>query len=100
MKMKPRSAAFALALVFTGISAAAAQNYPSRPGTMVVPFAAGGPVDTIARIVGVPMGKTLGPTVVGESVAGAAGPLGVGLVARAAPPAYTLSIGNRATPLG
>src|SRR5258708_9454849 len=99
MKMKPRSAAFALALVFTGIPAAAAQNYPSRPVTMVVPFAAGGPVDTIARIVGVPMGKTLGQTVVVESVAGAPGTLGVGRVARAAPAGYTLSIGHWGTPV-
>src|SRR5882762_3982139 len=78
MKMKPRSAAFALALVFTGISAALAQNYPSRPVTMVVPFAAGGPVDTIARIVGTPMGKALGQTILVEDVVGASGTLGVG----------------------
>src|SRR5206468_4469069 len=83
--------------VLAGISAAAAQNYPSRPVTMVVPFAAGGPVDTIARIVGVPMGKTLGQTVVVESVAGAAGTLGVGRVARAAPDGYTLSLGHWGT---
>src|SRR5258708_33253285 len=95
--MKPRSAAFVLAVIFTGLSAAPAQNYPSRPVTMVVPFAAGGPVDTIARIVGVPMGKTLGQTVVVESVAGAAGTLGVGRVARAAPDGYTLSIGHWGT---
>src|SRR5881397_4065423 len=85
MKMRPRSAAFALAVIFAGLSAALAQSYPSRPVTMVVPFAAGGPVDTIARIVGAPMGKTLGQTVVVESVVGAAGTLGVG-AARAARP--------------
>src|SRR5260221_8950224 len=88
MKMKPRSAAFALALVFTGISAALAQNYPSRPVTMVVPFAAGGPGDTIARILGTPTGKTLGQTLlVGNSV-GASRPPGVGMGARAAPRGY------------
>src|SRR6267143_5243950 len=97
MKMKPGSAAFALAAVFTGISASLAQNYPSRPVTMVVPFAAGGPVDTIARIVGTPMAKTLGQTILVENVVGASGTLGVGRVARAAPDGYTLSIGHWGT---
>src|SRR6266511_5613355 len=95
--MKPGSAAFALAAIFTGLSAALAQNYPSRPVTMVVPFAAGGPVDTIARIIGAPMGKTLGQAIVVEDVVGASGTLGVGRVARAAPDGYTLSIGHWGT---
>jgi len=63
----------------------------------VVPFAAGGPVDTIARIVGTPMAKTLGQTIVVENVVGASGTLGVGRVARAAPDGYTLSIGHWGT---
>src|SRR3989475_11293457 len=95
--MKVRSMAFTLAAVLAGISAAAAQSYPSRPVTMVVPFAAGGPVDTIARIVGIPMAKTLGQTIVVENVVGASGTLGVGRVARAAPDGYTLSIGHNGT---
>src|SRR5438270_9363787 len=95
--MKVRSTAFTLAAVLAGISAAAAQSYPSRPVTMVVPFAAGGPVDTIARIVGAPMGKALGQTIVVENVVGASGTLGVGRVARAAPDGYTLSIGHWGT---
>src|SRR6266496_6709407 len=95
--MKPASAVFALAAIFTGLSAALAQNYPSRPVTMVVPFAAGGPVDTIARIIAAPMGKTLGQTIVVEDVVGASGTLGVGRVARAAPDGYTLSIGHWGT---
>src|SRR2546422_11172925 len=95
--MKVRSTAFTLAAVLAGISAAAAQSYPSRPVTMVVPFAAGGPVDTIARIVGAPMGKVLGQTIVVENVVGASGTLGVGRVARAAPDGYTLSIGHWGT---
>src|SRR5438552_2672115 len=95
--MKVRSMAFTLAAVLAGISAAAAQSYPSRPVTMVVPFAAGGPVDTIARIVGTPMAKTLGQTIVVENVVGASGTLGVGRVARAAPDGYTLSIGHWGT---
>src|SRR5437870_10942122 len=96
-EMKVRSTAFTLAAVLAGISAAAAQSYPSRPVTMVVPFAAGGPVDTIARIVGAPMGKALGQTIVVENVVGASGTLGVGRVARAAPDGYTLSIGHWGT---
>jgi len=64
---------------------------------MIVPFAAGGPVDVIARILAVPMGKTLGQTVLVESVTGAAGTLGVGRVAKAAPDGYTLSIGHWST---
>ena len=64
---------------------------------MIVPFSAGGPVDTIARIVGVPMGKALGQSIVVENVVGAAGTLGVGRVARAAPDGYTLSIGHWST---
>src|SRR5256885_2714337 len=96
-KMKVRSMALALAAVLAGISEAAAQGYPSRPVTMVVPFAAGGPVDTIARIVGTPMAKTLGQTIVVENVVGASGTLGVGRVARAAPDGYTLSIGHWGT---
>jgi tripartite-type tricarboxylate transporter receptor subunit TctC len=92
--MKTLLAAVALTL---GASNAAAQGYPSKPVTMIVPFATGGPVDVIARIVAVPMGKTLGQTVLVESVTGAAGTLGVGRVARAAPDGYTLSIGHWST---
>ncbi|HEY6241596.1 MAG TPA: tripartite tricarboxylate transporter substrate-binding protein [Burkholderiales bacterium] len=78
-------------------STASGQGYPSRPITMVVPFAAGGPVDTIARIVAVPMGRTLAQTVVVEDVVGASGTIGVGRVVRAAPDGYTLSIGHWST---
>src|SRR5436190_5912781 len=74
-----------------------AQAYPSRPLTMVVPFAAGGPTDTIARIMGERMRQTLGQTVIVENVAGAAGSIGVGRVAKAAPDGYTVSIGHWST---
>ena len=87
----------AFAVLLGSIPAASGQIYPSRPITMVVPFAAGGPVDTIARIVAVPMGRTLGQTVLVEDVVGAAGTIGVGRVARAAPDGYTLSIGHWST---
>ncbi len=86
-----------LAAACGSVAPAAAQTYPTKPITMVVPFAAGGPVDTIARIMAVPMGRTLGQTVVVENTTGAAGTLGVGRVARAAPDGYTLSIGHWST---
>jgi tripartite-type tricarboxylate transporter receptor subunit TctC len=76
---------------------AAAQTYPTRPITMIVPFAAGGPTDVIGRLMADHMGRTLGQNVVVEDVTGAAGTIGVGRVARAAPDGYTLSIGHWST---
>jgi tripartite-type tricarboxylate transporter receptor subunit TctC len=76
---------------------ARAQGYPARPITLVSPFPAGGPVDTIARILGQHMQGTLGQPVIVEDVAGAAGSVGVGRVARAAPDGYTLSVGQWST---
>ena len=90
-------AAFVLATAGAGVAPASGQTYPLRPVTLVVPFAAGGPVDTIARLIAVPMGKSLGQTVLVENTAGAAGTIGVGRVARAAPDGYTLSIGHWST---
>jgi tripartite-type tricarboxylate transporter receptor subunit TctC len=78
-------------------STASAQTFPTRPITMVVPFAAGGPVDTVARILSGPMSKSLGQTVVVDNTVGAGGSLGVGRVARAAPDGYTVSIGHWST---
>ena len=77
--------------------AADAQTYPTRPITMVVPFAAGGPTDTITRIVAERMRASLGQTVIIENVTGADGSIGVGRVARAAPDGYTLSVGQWST---
>jgi len=71
----------------------AAQVYPSRPITMVVPLAAGGPLDTIARILAEPMRASLGQPVIVENVTGAAGTVGTGRVARAAPDGYTFGMG-------
>jgi tripartite-type tricarboxylate transporter receptor subunit TctC len=69
---------------------AAAQDYPSRVVTMVVPFAAGGPGDTIARIVGGAMSQRLGQQIIVENVLGAGGTIGTNRVAKAAPDGYTV----------
>jgi tripartite-type tricarboxylate transporter receptor subunit TctC len=74
-----------------------AQAYPSRPVTMIVPFAAGGPTDVVARVVAEGMKTSLGQTIIIENVAGADGTLGVGRAARAAPDGYTLSVGQLGT---
>jgi tripartite-type tricarboxylate transporter receptor subunit TctC len=85
------------AVLVLQVVAAAAQTYPSRPITMIVPFSAGGPTDTIARIMAERIRGPLGQTVVIENVTGAAGSIGVGRVARSAPDGYTLSIGHWST---
>jgi tripartite-type tricarboxylate transporter receptor subunit TctC len=79
------------------VCAAQAQPYPTRPITLVVPFAAGGPTDTVARLLGERMGRTLGQTIVIENTTGAAGSIAVGRVARAAADGYTVSIGHWST---
>lgn len=71
-----------------------AQTYPERPVNLVVPFAAGGPSDAIARLVGQSMSGTLGQQLVVESVGGAGGTLGAARVARADPDGYTLLIAH------
>ncbi len=71
-------------------TAALAQSYPERSITMVVPFAAGGPTDTVARLVAEKMSADLGQQVIVENVGGAGGTLGAGNVAAAAPDGYTL----------
>jgi tripartite-type tricarboxylate transporter receptor subunit TctC len=76
---------------------ARAENYPARPITMIVPFAAGGPTDVLARLFAEHMGRTLGQNVIVEDVTGAAGTIGVGRVARAGADGYTLSLGHWST---
>src|ERR1700682_4302853 len=73
---------------------AAAQAYPSRPITMIVPYPAGGPTDTVGRTVAERMPAELGQPIVVENVTGAAGSIGLGRVARAAPDGYTIEVGN------
>ena len=72
---------------------ARAQTYPSRPITMIVPFPAGGPLDTIARIIAEGMRGSLGQPIIIENASGAGGTIGVGRVARAAGDGYTLCAG-------
>jgi tripartite-type tricarboxylate transporter receptor subunit TctC len=74
-------------------ASAAAQDYPSRPITMIVPFAAGGPTDAVAHIMSAVMGRSLGKNIVIENVTGLSGSVGVGRVAHAAPDGYTLLLG-------
>jgi tripartite-type tricarboxylate transporter receptor subunit TctC len=87
------------AAVFAALwgGAAAAQNYPTRPITMIVPFAAGGPTDIIARIVGEHMSKTLGQQIVIENVVGAGGTTGITRGAQAKPDGYTIMMGHMGT---
>jgi tripartite-type tricarboxylate transporter receptor subunit TctC len=76
---------------------AEAQTFPSKQITLVVPFAAGGPTDTLARILAERMGRTLGQTVIVDNTTGAAGTIGVARVVRAAPDGYTIGIGHWST---
>ena len=84
----------AVSSILGAVAPAAAQAYPSRPITLIVPFGAGGPVDTLARTLIEPMRVSLGQPVLIENVTGASGTIGVGRAVRAAPDGYTVSIGN------
>jgi tripartite-type tricarboxylate transporter receptor subunit TctC len=84
----------ALALSLVPIATAQAQSYPDKPIRLIVPFAPGGPTDTIARIMGERMKLSLGQPVIIENVGGAGGSIGVGRAVRASPDGYTVSIGN------
>ncbi len=87
------AAAFSLILTGTVMG----QSYPTRPITLVVPFAAGGTTDVVARIMADHMSRTLGQQVVVENVGGAGGTTGATRVKRAAPDGYTLLMGNLGT---
>ncbi|MFC4172071.1 tripartite tricarboxylate transporter substrate binding protein BugD [Microvirga sp. GCM10011540] len=91
-----------IALALTAIlglaaSGAQAQNYPTRPITMIVPFAAGGPTDVVARIVTDHMSRTLGQQIVIENVAGAGGTTGITRAAQSQPDGYTIMMGHMGT---
>src|SRR5262245_57382994 len=78
-------------------TSAFAQNYPSRPVTIIVPFAAGGPTDIIARITGEYFSKSLGQQFIVENVAGAGGTTGITRGAQAKPDGYTIMMGHMGT---
>jgi tripartite-type tricarboxylate transporter receptor subunit TctC len=89
------AAALAVGLGWAG--AATAQTYPSRPITLVIPFAAGGPTDVLGRTMAQRMGEILGQTIVVENVGGAGGMLGSARVKQAAPDGYTMLLGTVGT---
>jgi tripartite-type tricarboxylate transporter receptor subunit TctC len=89
-KFKSMALAALAALCATFNAPAAAQAFPDKPVTLVIPFAAGGPTDVVARMIAIPMGKSLGQTVVVENAVGAGGTIAATKVARAAPNGYTL----------
>jgi tripartite-type tricarboxylate transporter receptor subunit TctC len=101
LSLLKRRTALALAMVAASAlalgTAAQAQEFPDRPVTLVVPFAAGGSTDVVARIIGQKMADDLGQQVVVENVAGAGGNLGADRVARAEPDGYTILMGTVAT---
>jgi len=82
---------------FSFVASAHAQSFPNHPITMIVPFAAGGSSDVIARIVAEQMGHALGQTIIIENIGGAGGSIALAKAARAAPDGYTIAIGNAGT---
>ena len=96
--IRDRLAPAAIAIVALGWAVAlAAQPYPARPLTMIVPFPAGGATDTLARYLAEQMRPALGQPIIIENVGGAAGSIGVGRAVRSPPDGYTLSIGTSTT---
>ena len=99
--MRRLAAAAAIAAMFGALAGHAfAQQYPTRAITMIVPFPAGGPTDTFARILGERMRTSLGQPIVIENVTGAGASIGVTRAIQAAPDGYTLSIGNWTSHVG
>jgi len=92
-----RTAFIFVACLASAIPAQADENYPNRPITMIVPFAAGGTSDVIARLAADQMGQALGQRIVNENTPGAGGSTALARAARAAPDGYTIAIGNSGT---
>jgi tripartite-type tricarboxylate transporter receptor subunit TctC len=93
MRWPVAGAAIALAVLSTPAFA----QYPNKPVTIIVPFAAGGPTDVVARLVGDHMSRTLGQTFVVETVGGAGGTIGMTRASLAKPDGYTIAVGNMGT---
>src|SRR6267378_3718726 len=87
----------ALAAFAAFTNPAAAQDWPNRPVTLVVPYAAGGPVDTVARIMAARLSEVLGQQVVIENIGGAGGMTGAARIAKAPPDGYQFIYGNTGT---
>jgi tripartite-type tricarboxylate transporter receptor subunit TctC len=90
--MMAKLAGFVVGFLVLIASQAPAQEYPNKVMTMIVPFAAGGPTDTVARLLGVPMTKTLQQQIIVENVGGAGGTIAANRVAKAPPDGYTMLI--------
>jgi tripartite-type tricarboxylate transporter receptor subunit TctC len=84
-------------LALIALTAPSVAQYPNKPITIIVPFAAGGPTDVVTRIIGEHMGRTLGQTMVVENVGGAGGSTGMTRAALAEPDGYTIAVGNMGT---
>ena len=97
MPVKISKLVLAAVTLAASATASLAQNYPTKPITMIVPFAAGGPTDIIARLVAEPMSRTLGQQVIIENVAGAGGTTGITRANGAAPDGYTIMMGHMGT---
>src|SRR5215210_3409858 len=95
--MKAVLSAFAFVVALGASSTLTAQSYPSKPITIVVPFSAGGPTDTLARIMSERMRKPLGQPLLVDNTTGAGGSIGVGKVVRAPPDGYMVSLGHWGT---
>jgi tripartite-type tricarboxylate transporter receptor subunit TctC len=97
MGLTMKTSLVAATIAISLCSPAIAAEYPAHGITFIVPFAAGGPTDTVARAVAGPMSKSLGQPIIIENVAGAGGSVGVGRAVNASPDGYTLNVGNWST---
>src|SRR5215472_18304450 len=97
MTIALRNMALGALLVVFASELSAQSSYPSKPITVIVPFAAGGPTDVVARILGEHMSRTLGQQLVIENIGGAGGSTGMTRVAQSAPDGYTIAVGNMGT---